>query len=78
MSSLSTVVCHLNYLSQMLETNSSSMTKPGIFAQEPKTVAAHVDSSESECRNRDTFSLPLEKPRSTSVEAAYNRCYFLL
>lgn len=43
---------------------------PGIAAQELKTVAARVDSSDKECRMRDTVKRPREKARSTSHEVA--------
>ena len=49
---------------------SSSGIRPEMFAHEDKTVAARVDSSDRECRKRDTVSLPLENARSTSVDAA--------
>jgi hypothetical protein len=48
----------------------SSDIKPSTPIQEPSTVAEQVDSSDSEWHKRDTFNLPCEKERSTSVDAA--------
>jgi hypothetical protein len=43
---------------------------PGKSHQEPSTEAAHVDSSERECRIFETVNPPREKALSTSVEVA--------
>jgi hypothetical protein len=44
--------------------------KSGRIHQDPRTVAAQVDSSVRECRIFDTVSPPRENARSTSVEVA--------
>lgn len=49
---------------------SDSGMKPGIWDQEWRTVAAHVDSSERLWWSSVTTSPPLKKPHLTSVDAA--------
>ena len=49
---------------------SSRGTAPGKSHHEPSTDAAHVLSSDSECRILDTVRPPQEKALSTSVDVA--------
>ncbi len=47
-----------------------SETRPGMRAQDPSTVLVRTDTSASECRRRDTVSLPRENALSASVDVA--------
>ena len=57
-------------LSQKTCIMSNSGTNLGTDIQDNSTVAAHVLSSERECRMRDTVKRPRENARSTSVDVA--------
>ena len=43
---------------------------PSKLDQDPKTVAARADLSDSECRSLEIVKPPCENARSTSVEVA--------
>lgn len=45
-------------------------TAPSKVDQDPKTVAARADLSDSECRSLEMVNPPRENARSTSVEVA--------